>query len=615
MAFLEEIAVRIGLDPKELRKGAATAIRDLRAVKSAARDARDGLASMGDGFRQFGTVVAGVAVAVSAATVATVNFVKSGADVADVAGKQAQALGLTTKEYGRLSFAAEQGEVDNAALGAGITKLNKQIVAGRAGQKSAVALFGALGIRLRDANGRAFKTEQILEAIAFRFSRMRDGANKSAFAVQLFGKSGAALIPTLNGGVKGLRDLGRQAEQLGLVFTKQQTIIADEFGDALGRSSAAVKGLRSQIALAFAPELTALADQFTAAIVRNRASLVDLAARGFRTVVQLALDFFNAFSGKDALVANQTVLAIRDNVLAMRAAIAGALTEVVLPLLSQLKAFLDDVARGLNEAFGTNLTGAELAVALFAGKFLGFFTLIGGAVQTLVPLLQLLGSTFVLLARPLLALASSGPVLGFFAKLIGGATSFLTVIAGVIGWPVLLVAGVVAAGAAIFIFWDDIKAAAVATYDFIIDLFSRIGGAVSRALGTAKDFVGGFTGEKESGSVNLQRRARGGPINGPGTSTSDSILARVSRGEFVVRAAAVRKLGVNFMDKINQGIVPGFADGGMVGAAAGRPINLNIGGSNFPANMGEEVVSGLVRHARKSGLLSPVRAPSWSGRR
>jgi cell wall-associated NlpC family hydrolase len=64
-------------------------------------------------------------------------------------------------------------------------------------------------------------------------------------------------------------------------------------------------------------------------------------------------------------------------------------------------------------------------------------------------------------------------------------------------------------------------------------------------------------------------RARGGPISGPGTSTSDSILVRLSDGEFVHKAAAVDYYGDSAMAAINNMQVPrenlaGFAGGGLV---------------------------------------------------
>ncbi|MEL4357030.1 MULTISPECIES: phage tail tape measure protein [unclassified Luteococcus] len=58
-----------------------------------------------------------------------------------------------------------------------------------------------------------------------------------------------------------------------------------------------------------------------------------------------------------------------------------------------------------------------------------------------------------------------------------------------------------------------------------------------------------------------------GYVRGPGTGTSDSIDAKLSNGEFVMRERAVRALGVARMDYINRtGKLPAFATGGLVGS-------------------------------------------------
>jgi len=58
---------------------------------------------------------------------------------------------------------------------------------------------------------------------------------------------------------------------------------------------------------------------------------------------------------------------------------------------------------------------------------------------------------------------------------------------------------------------------------------------------------------------------------GPGTSTSDSISARLSTGEFVVKADAVKHYGVGFMAQVNQ---MRFADGGLVHPLANQPMPM-----------------------------------------
>jgi TP901 family phage tail tape measure protein len=71
-------------------------------------------------------------------------------------------------------------------------------------------------------------------------------------------------------------------------------------------------------------------------------------------------------------------------------------------------------------------------------------------------------------------------------------------------------------------------------------------------------------------------KADGGAIFGPGTSTSDSIPALLSDGEYVIRASSVSKLGLDFLDFLNStGKIPGYATGGLIipdRPSAKRPV-------------------------------------------
>ncbi|MGH3096942.1 MAG: hypothetical protein ACRDMV_13205 [Streptosporangiales bacterium] len=86
-----------------------------------------------------------------------------------------------------------------------------------------------------------------------------------------------------------------------------------------------------------------------------------------------------------------------------------------------------------------------------------------------------------------------------------------------------------------------------------------MGGNPSGELHNPLDVINSLTGG----------HAVGGYINGPGTSTSDSIPARLSDGEYVMRAASVSKYGVGMMSAINMGA---FAHGGLAGFASGGLI-------------------------------------------
>jgi TP901 family phage tail tape measure protein len=67
----------------------------------------------------------------------------------------------------------------------------------------------------------------------------------------------------------------------------------------------------------------------------------------------------------------------------------------------------------------------------------------------------------------------------------------------------------------------------------------------------------------------------GGLLTGPGTGTSDSMIARVSNGEFVMRAAAVQKYGAGFMSALNNETyhpAPGYQS---AQGAASSPVPAN----------------------------------------
>ncbi|HRP23625.1 MAG TPA: hypothetical protein PLF79_08665 [Thauera sp.] len=126
--------------------------------------------------------------------------------------------------------------------------------------------------------------------------------------------------------------------------------------------------------------------------------------------------------------------------------------------------------------------------------------------------------------------------------------------------------------------------------------------------------TGGATGSfelKPEGSF-----ATGGLIRGRGTSTSDSILARLSNGEYVIRAAAVQRYGVDFFERINA-MLPRYATGGLVSnvnpgrlsaaaaapGASGTPIVLNWpDGTSSRMSAESAVADEIVRVFRRASL-------------
>ncbi|MFC1116368.1 tape measure protein [Pasteurella multocida] len=121
--------------------------------------------------------------------------------------------------------------------------------------------------------------------------------------------------------------------------------------------------------------------------------------------------------------------------------------------------------------------------------------------------------------------------------------------------------------------------------------------------------------------------ATGGYITGPGTGTSDSIPARLSNGEYVIRAASVSRYGVDFLHAINRGQLRKYSTGGLVSmpkVSAGKEPGLtqamqNNGGMHAVASpvhiqqtlavdSAELFTAGINTHAGEQAVLTVIRA-------
>lgn len=129
--------------------------------------------------------------------------------------------------------------------------------------------------------------------------------------------------------------------------------------------------------------------------------------------------------------------------------------------------------------------------------------------------------------------------------------------------------------------FEQIGSGAKSAKDAFADFARSVISAINRiaAQKIAEELFGGMSkggggglGGLISGLFQWAGFASGGYVTGPGTTTSDSIPARLSAGEYVLRAEAVRRVGVEFLHALNGGLAAprwlgprlAFADGGLV---------------------------------------------------
>lgn len=124
----------------------------------------------------------------------------------------------------------------------------------------------------------------------------------------------------------------------------------------------------------------------------------------------------------------------------------------------------------------------------------------------------------------------------------------------------------------------------------------------------------------------LPGKATGGAISGPGTGTSDSILARLSNGEHVLTAREVAKMGGHAaVEKLRKAILsgklPAFAKGGSVGtgvrsSSAGAGKGSGVSASVSISSVGDDALSSVEAGAQAVGAafdsgINQTAAPAW----
>jgi hypothetical protein len=250
---LGSLVVSLGLDAAEFTRGMSKS--EYQAKQSSARIKGE--------FNSLLKFVGGLGI-----SALFVQNIRSAADFADEMGKTAQRVGATSVEYSKLSYAASLADVSNQELSKGLVELSKDI--GDGGKR-----LSEFGIGITDATGKAKSGDQVFREVADRFASMPDGVDKTSAAVKLFGdRVGPQLIPLLNAGSAGLREMGDEAERFGRVVKEDAAKQAEAFNDNMTRLSTLAQSAGYSIANSLIPSLARLSSEFLTGL-RHANGLLD----------------------------------------------------------------------------------------------------------------------------------------------------------------------------------------------------------------------------------------------------------------------------------------------------------------------------------------------------
>lgn len=189
-------------------------------------------------------------------------LIKSVADTADELGKLSQKTGVAVEDLSRLQYAAGLSGLSTDQLGGALSKLSRNMAEAATGGGEAAGAFDAMGISVKNADGTLKSQLDVLKEVADKFASYEDGAEKSALAMRIFGRAGADLIPLLNGGAQGLKNMADESDRLGNTLNDKTAKAAEQFNDNLTRLETAIGGVGRSIVSDLLPWLTQLTEEF-----------------------------------------------------------------------------------------------------------------------------------------------------------------------------------------------------------------------------------------------------------------------------------------------------------------------------------------------------------------
>lgn len=165
----------------------------------------------------------------------------------------AQATGLTTDSLQQLRGVARSVGLETEMLDTSLFHLSRTMYAAFKGGKEQSEVFAKLKVKIKDAKGELRDTDDVLLGLASAFKAMPDGAQKTAMAMEVFGRTGARLIPMLNLGEEGINGIRSSM----VVLTAEQL----EAGEQLVRSQKQLENQTKKLWRgAIAPLLPAIND-------------------------------------------------------------------------------------------------------------------------------------------------------------------------------------------------------------------------------------------------------------------------------------------------------------------------------------------------------------------
>ena len=194
------------------------------------------------------------AVAIGATSVAALrDFVSQTIEAAAALQGLSEQTGASAAALSGFAPVATISGTAMEAIGGNLAKLSKGLAGVDDETAGATKALQFLGIRAKEASGTLRDPAEVMNDVALKLAEFEDGAGKTAIAKELFGKSGATMLPFL-------KDLAEN-QDLNIRLTAKQIEEADNASKAMGRMRAESNFVAQTLVTAAIPSMSVLTQE------------------------------------------------------------------------------------------------------------------------------------------------------------------------------------------------------------------------------------------------------------------------------------------------------------------------------------------------------------------
>lgn len=233
--------------------GANAATTATKKSEQAEKNATKATGQHAAALKSMGVMIAGLGLAKFAK-----DSVSAFQEVTGEVSKMRRVTGGTPEDVSRLRSSLKMAGVDAAQFTKSAGLFSRKLVEAGKDSKKTAEMNKMLGTSFKDANGNILPLTELLPRVGSTFQKMKDGPQKAALALALFGRSGQTMLPWLNRGEAGIRELMAATNQSAIVtqeqIDKNAALLASQ-----RRLDEAMTGLKMSFGEALVPVLTEVA--------------------------------------------------------------------------------------------------------------------------------------------------------------------------------------------------------------------------------------------------------------------------------------------------------------------------------------------------------------------